>query len=260
MTFQHQSYPAQPPPPPPPPHADYDIEKHSQFHRASWQPEAIPQKKRPLTERNCCCRCLCCACCLPVWARYIVWFIIIGIIICIIVIGALLGTFKMPEVNVLDVTNPPGTNQLQIDYNGTEFDIGIGLIVNVVSPNNLPIHLSDMHATATLPTKDGNAFLGSGYLAKHTIPTHSNSNFTFPFTIQYDTTSSSSQLMLNTLLQECGLYGGSDPTDITVDYTIHLAASVLFVTIHPSISGSASFACPLSNDGFTSALGGAFGG
>lgn len=52
--------------------------------------------------------------------------------------------------------------------------------------------------------------------------------------------------MLNTLLQECGLYGGSDPTDITVDYTIHLAASVLFVTIHPSISGSASFACPLS--------------
>lgn len=86
---------------------------------------------------------------MPVWARYIVWFIIIGIIICIIVIGALLGTFKMPEVNVLDVTNPPGTNQLQIDYNGTEFDIGIGLIVNVVSPNNLPIHLSDMHATVS---------------------------------------------------------------------------------------------------------------
>lgn len=78
------------------------------------------------------------------------WFIIIGIIICIIVIGALLGTFKMPEVNVLDVTNPPGTNQLQIDYNGTEFDIGIGLIVNVVSPNNLPIHLSDMHATVNI--------------------------------------------------------------------------------------------------------------
>lgn len=77
------------------------------------------------------------------------WFIIIGIIICIIVIGALLGTFKMPEVNVLDVTNPPGTNQIQIDYNGTEFDIGIGLIVNVVSPNNLPIHLSDMHATVS---------------------------------------------------------------------------------------------------------------
>lgn len=77
------------------------------------------------------------------------------------------------------------------------------------------------------------------------IPTNSDYNFTFPFTIRYDTQSASSSLMLNTLLTDCGLYGG-EQSDIHVDYTIQLAARVLFVTIHPNLSGSTSFACPLS--------------
>ncbi|KAI9311772.1 hypothetical protein BX666DRAFT_1992300 [Dichotomocladium elegans] len=229
-----------------------DPSKHQRPEAAPYyDDEKLEQRnKRPsLTERNCCCRCLCCACCLPVWARYVVWFIIIGIIICVAVIGGLLGSFKMPTVGVLDVTNSPGSNSTQITYNGTEFDINIGLIVNVVNPNPIPLHLSDMQATANIPTDDGTkAYLGSGYLSSQTIPAQSNFNFTFPFTIRYDTQSSSSQLMLNTLLTDCGLYG-SPATDVTVEYNIHLAARALFVTIHPNLSGSASFACPLTNGG-----------
>ncbi|CDH51102.1 hypothetical protein RO3G_09124 [Lichtheimia corymbifera JMRC:FSU:9682] len=229
---------------PPPPPAHYD-EKQYQLDE-----EGNKKRKRPpLTERNKCCRCLCCACCLPVWARYIVWFIIIGIIICIIVIGGILGSFKMPTVEVLDVTNSPGSNETQITYNGTEFDINIGLVVNVQNPNVLPIHLSDMQATANIRTSDDErAYLGSGFLNKQIIPTNSDYNFTFPFTIRYDTQSASSSLMLNTLLTDCGLYGG-EQSDINVEYTIQLAARVLFVTIHPNLSGSTSFACPLSNGG-----------
>ena len=107
------------------------------------------KKKPPLTERNRCCRCLCCACCLPVWARYIVWFIIIGIIICIVVIGGLLGSFKMPTVNVADVTESPGDNSSQITYDGRTFMFNLGLVVAVENPNVLPIYLSDMKATAS---------------------------------------------------------------------------------------------------------------
>lgn len=107
-------------------------------------------KKRPLTERNCCCRWLCCACCLPVWARYIVWFIIIAIIICIIVIAALLGTFKMPTVNLDGVTSSPEGNSTQITYDGKTFSINIGLIVNIQNPNVLPIRLSDIQAVVSI--------------------------------------------------------------------------------------------------------------
>lgn len=242
-----------------------DMDNHdeeSKLHRKQ-------RRRPPLTERNCCCRWLCCACCLPVWARCIVWFIIIGIIICIIVIGALLGTFKMPTVNLAGVTEFPGGNASQITYDGSVFKLNIGLIVNVNNPNVLPIHLSDMNATvkgpslvsydhhvwlivtffrfqATIPTSDGtSAYLGDGYLAQQTVPTQSSYNFTFPFSIEYDPSSTSSQTMLNTLVENCGLTG-QNATDITVSYTIHLAARVLFVTIHPTISNTATFACPLT--------------
>lgn len=125
-----------------------DMDNHdeeSKLHRKQ-------RRRPPLTERNCCCRWLCCACCLPVWARCIVWFIIIGIIICIIVIGALLGTFKMPTVNLAGVTEFPGGNASQITYDGSVFKLNIGLIVNVNNPNVLPIHLSDMNATVKGPS------------------------------------------------------------------------------------------------------------
>lgn len=77
------------------------------------------------------------------------------------------------------------------------------------------------------------------------VPTNSDFNFTFPFTISYEPSSRSSTLMLNSLMEECGLTGG-EAQDISVDYTINLAARVLFVTVHPTISSSASFACPLT--------------
>lgn len=84
------------------------------------------------------------------WARYIVWFIIIAIIICIIVIAALLGTFKMPTVNLDGVTSSPEGNSTQITYNGKTFSINIGLIVNIQNPNVLPIRLSDIQAVVSI--------------------------------------------------------------------------------------------------------------
>lgn len=104
-------------------------------------------RKRPLTERNCCCRCLCCACCLPKWARFIVWFIIIGIIICVIVIGGLLGSFKMPTIDFAGVTESPESNGSAITYDGSTFNINLGLTINIKNPNVLPLRLSNINAT-----------------------------------------------------------------------------------------------------------------
>lgn len=98
---------------------------------------------------------------------------------------------------------------------------------------------------ATIPTNDGlSADLGSGWMDYQYVPTQSDFNFTYPFAIEYDPTASSSNEMLNTLIDKCGLNGG-DPQDINIYYTIHLVAKVLFVTVHPTITSSASFACPL---------------
>ncbi|KAI7849128.1 hypothetical protein BDC45DRAFT_292671 [Circinella umbellata] len=155
----------------------------------------------------------------------------------------------MPTVNVLDVTQYPGDNASQITYDGQKFLFNLGLVVNVQNPNVLPIFLSEMKATANLPEEDGSqAYLGHGYLDSEKIPTNSDYNFTYPFSIEYDTQSSQSQVMLNTLMEKCGLYGG-DAQDITVNYSINVNARVLFVKLNLDLGGSATFGCPLTNGG-----------
>jgi hypothetical protein len=104
---------------------------------------ATKEKKRRMENRNCCLRCLGCACCLPAWAAGIIWFIVIAIIIVIIVIGSIAGTFVMPSVDLVDVTT---TNSSQITFAGDSLDINFGLVVSINNPNLLAIQLSDMNA------------------------------------------------------------------------------------------------------------------
>jgi hypothetical protein len=98
---------------------------------------------------------------------------------------------------------------------------------------------------AYYPTKNGGKTqIGGGYLAEQFVPKYSNFNFTFPFAIQYNPNIDVDQSMLSEIAEKCGLTGG-EKQDITVDYTIHLTAKVLFIKVHPTISSSATFACPL---------------
>ncbi|KAI9489438.1 hypothetical protein BDB00DRAFT_932022 [Zychaea mexicana] len=226
-----------------------------------------PPKRPPLTERNRCVRWLCCACCLPVWARWIVWFIIIAIIILIIIFAALLATFTMPTMDFAGVTSSP-TNQSEVSYDGHVLSFNFGLIIHVQNPNVLGIDLSQINATAYYPdnsSPNGKLALGGGYMDHHYVESNSNANFTFPFAINYDPFSASHTTILNVLIDKCGLTGG-EAQDLTVDYTINLAAKVLFVKVHPTISSSATFKCPLTEDqglpgfgGGSSSLGGMLG-
>ncbi|KAG2225373.1 hypothetical protein INT45_005617, partial [Circinella minor] len=211
------------------------------------------QKKQPLTERNQCIRCLCCACCLPVWARWIMWFIIIAIIIIIIVFVVLLATFTMPTMDFAGVTSSP-TNQSEVSYNGDVLNFNFGLLINIKNPNVLSIDLSNINATAYYPdssSPSGKLKIGGGYMDYQHIESHSDSNFTFPFAINYDPFSDSHKTILNILIDKCGLAGG-ETQDLTVDYTINLTAKLLFVKVNPTINSSASFKCPLTKVKHTS--------
>lgn len=86
--------------------------------------------------------------------------------------------------------------------------------------------------------------MGSGYLASQYVPKYSNINFTFPFALEYDTSQNTDTTVINALIDKCGLTG-NEKQPITIDYTITLAAKVLFITVHPTISSSSTFECPL---------------
>lgn len=110
--------------------------------------EEKPKKKRRMDDRNACVRCMCCACCLPIWAAGILWFIAISIIIVVIVIGTIAGTFVIPTMGMAGVTNSP-TNGSQITFSGDGLNINFGLIINVNNPNLLGIGLSNINATVS---------------------------------------------------------------------------------------------------------------
>ena len=56
----------------------------------------------------------------------------------------------------------------------------------------------------------------------------------------YTTSSDSTGTIVTDLISKC-----SSNQDLTVDYKLNLDLKVIGVTVHPSLSSSASFACPV---------------
>ncbi|KAH8555303.1 hypothetical protein BGW37DRAFT_132418 [Umbelopsis sp. PMI_123] len=201
-----------------------------------------PYKKPSLVQRNRCCRYLCCACCLPVWARWILWIIIIGIIIVVVVFAIIFSQFKVPTFQFNGITN--STSGLpEFTVNGTRWTINVGLQIGIDNPNIESATLSDMNATAFYPTNP-NVAVGGGFLASQFVSSNAITNFTFPFSIDYDPTTDLNSAMLEDIATKCGLLGGTKQP-LTINYKINLAVKVLFITVHPSVSSSASFDCPI---------------
>ncbi|CAO3679280.1 unnamed protein product [Rhizopus stolonifer] len=216
----------------------------------------INKKRQRMKNRNRCLRYLCCACCLPVWATSIIWFIIIAIIIVVVVLATMAGTFVMPSVDLAGVSTSPVNGGSQVTFTGGTFNINFGLIISLNNPNLLTIDLTNLKATAYYPNPNGKGRtqIGGGYLAEQFVPTYSHFNFTFPFAIEYDTTLDADQSVLNDIVSRCGLTG-EEKQDLTIDYSIQLTAKVLFIKISPTISSSTSFTCPISANGALGGLG-----
>ncbi|KAI8089959.1 uncharacterized protein BX664DRAFT_334316 [Halteromyces radiatus] len=217
----------------------YSSEKHVQRRRTA------------LKDRHCCIRCCCCAC-FPKWARYVIWTFIIAILIVIIIIGSIFATFKMPTFGFVGLadSNSSTLSTSNFQVNDGRFNFNFGLRINVYNPNIFPLHFSNMNATAYYPSDnnpDIKTLIGGGFLQSQWIPKQTNLTFTYPFQIEYDPSLDADQSVLNSLTDKCGLTG-NPAQDLSIDYTIELAASALFVTLHPTIASSAQFPCPLNSE------------
>jgi LEA14-like dessication related protein len=161
----------------------------------------------------------------------IVLFLIISIVL------ALALWTRPPNVLVGDVETTTTGTQIQLLTNGVQFNLEIPFSVS--NPNYFSVSFSSIKADIYYPI--GNTLIGGGQENDVTFPSHSNQNFTFPFSIQYTTTMASSSQILADLLTKCDAN-----SDITVDYDLTLGLRILFFTVSPTISNSASFLCPLT--------------
>ncbi|KAF9227652.1 hypothetical protein BS17DRAFT_774096 [Gyrodon lividus] len=165
----------------------------------------------------------------------IVVFLIISIFL------ALALWIHPPNIIVGDVQSTTTGSEIQILSNGIQINLGIPIYVS--NPNYFSVSFSSIKANIYYPIN--HTLIGGGQQNDVTFPSHTNKNFTFPFSVEYTTTLPSSGQILTDLLDKCGV-GGTAKTDITVDYDITLGLRILFFTVSPTISNSASFVCPLS--------------
>ncbi|KAH7889429.1 hypothetical protein F5I97DRAFT_1934337 [Phlebopus sp. FC_14] len=148
---------------------------------------------------------------------------------------------RPPNIVVGDVQPPTTGSEIQLQSNGVTINLGIP--ISVSNPNYFSASFSSIKANIYYPIN--NTLIGGGNQSDVTFPANSNKNFTFPFSITYTSTMPSSNQILADLYTKCG-GGGSAKSDITVDYDIMLGLRVLFFTVYPTVSNSASFMCPLS--------------
>ncbi|GAA93475.1 uncharacterized protein L969DRAFT_86180 [Mixia osmundae IAM 14324] len=203
------------------------------------------------------------------------WICAALILIILIVIGVVLAFIlyvRAPNVTVLGIEQPANTASI-FSLTSGGFDLDFNLKVSVANPNYFGAFVNGVTAKAYYPTNK-TLQIGGGTLDNLNIPSRSNTTFDFPFLLNYTGAEDPNSVILTDIATKCG-YIGSSTSQIDVDYTLLLDLKVLAFKIHPTVSSSASFDCPLTKDqlanvvsqvggsilgGLGSALGSLFGG
>lgn len=188
---------------------------------------------------RCCGRVLCCTIMLVV-------LIIVGIV------AAFFLWVKPPDVSFNGIEPPQ--NGEEVSVVGSGFNINVRLNIGVINPNFFGANFDKISATAYYPTKPDDA-IGGGTLNDVKIPKNSNSTIHFPFSINYTTSYDSDLSVLKDIATKCGFLGNSGSSDLKVNYKVETKVKVIAVTVSPTFSSSASFACPLSESDLKGFLG-----
>ncbi|KAJ7097812.1 hypothetical protein B0H15DRAFT_822815 [Mycena belliarum] len=136
----------------------------------------------------------------------------------------------------------PMTSGSTIQQTADGININMGVNISVDNPNFFAVNFKRITAEIYYPIN--NTAIGNGTANSIVLASNAQTNFTFPFSIDYSTTLDPNGKILLDLGQKCGILGTK--TNLSVNYKITLGIQIFFVTISPSISNAFSFECPLS--------------
>ncbi|GAA5947243.1 hypothetical protein JCM3765_001587 [Sporobolomyces pararoseus] len=188
---------------------------------------------------RCCGRVVCCT-------------LILVVLIIVSIVAAFFLWVKPPDVSFNGI-EPPQNGQ-EVSVVGSGFNINVRLNIGVINPNFFGANFDKISATAYYPTKPSDA-IGGGTLSDVKIPKNSNSTIHFPFSINYTTSYDSDLSVLKDIATKCGFLGSGGEQDLKVNYKVETKVKVIAVTVSPTFSSSASFACPLSESDLKGFLG-----
>jgi len=148
---------------------------------------------------------------------------------------------RPPNVSIGEVqTVSKSGSAIQLQEDGITINLGVPIAVD--NPNYFAINFKQIKAQIFYPIN--NTGVGEGILNDVMIRSNTQTNLTFPFSIDYKIKLDPGNLILKDLAQKCGLRGSK--SDLSVRYKITLQLRVLFIPIAPVVSNSFSFACPIN--------------
>lgn len=109
-----------------------------------------------------------------------------------------------------------------------------------------------------------NTLVGGGNQSDITFHAHTDTNFTFPFNIDYTKSNDPNNAVILDIGRKCGFFQGGTPGPIVVNYRLTVSPEIIKLELHsinvqlglriglivvsPVVSNSVSFACPFTKD------------
>jgi hypothetical protein len=95
-------------------------------------------------------------------------------------------------------------------------------LLSVTNPNYFDADFTKISAQIFYPISPTNA-IGGGSVSNIVFKAHSNTDFMFPFTIDYTTAADPNQAIIKDIVNKCGFVPGTSQQDISVKYSIKVS-------------------------------------
>ncbi|KAH8107069.1 hypothetical protein BXZ70DRAFT_916248 [Cristinia sonorae] len=134
---------------------------------------------------------------------------------------------------------------VQLTADGEGLIVNLGINVSVSNPNYFSVMFNSLKADIFYPLN--NTHIGNSSLKDINIKSNEVTNFTVPIQFNYDIGQDPKLTIIEDIASRCG-FGGNGVSQLTVDYKIKVDFTALFIPIKPTISNSATFACPFTKE------------
>lgn len=175
------------------------------------------------------------------FGRFFCCTILIALFFIVAILLNLALWIRPPDIGINNVGPVSSGSTIQLQNDGLTINLGVGISVD--NPNYFSVNFRKIQAEIFYPIN--NTPVGGGTQTNIDFNSHTQTNFTFPFSIIYKQSQDPGNAILTDLATKCGFLG-APKTRLKVNYKITLGLRILFVVVSPVINNSFDFDCPLS--------------
>jgi LEA14-like dessication related protein len=169
-----------------------------------------------------------------------------------LIISILLSLALWVQPPNITVSNPVQNDTQSFTFQNNELAFNLAANITVDNPNYFGVSLNKVELDLTYPIN--NYPVGGGEQQHINIRSNAQTNFTFPFSLNYNVSDTTGAAVLQDIVTKCR---GNQA--LTVSYALKLSLRVVIVSVSPTINNSFTIKCPVDADDIEKLLGGTLG-